>query len=111
MKQQNAVNGFKGTGLYPLSTKAIQHRTLLTEKRNNQELTNKDTPTTTNTTSEIRPLDSPLKDLKKATLATLSPTPSSNIILAIQNSKEKSKRVQSDCDEVIHKTDLERLDD
>ncbi|GFV85522.1 transposable element Tcb2 transposase [Trichonephila clavipes] len=40
-------------------------------------------------------LDSPLKNLKKATIQTLSPTPSVNTILAIENARRKRKRVQS----------------
>ncbi|PRD34874.1 UNVERIFIED_CONTAM: hypothetical protein NCL1_13314 [Trichonephila clavipes] len=37
MKPEIAVNGFKGSGLYPLNRKAIQHRILITDMGNNQE--------------------------------------------------------------------------
>ncbi|GFY57139.1 uncharacterized protein TNIN_268001 [Trichonephila inaurata madagascariensis] len=56
-------------------------------------------------------LNSPLKDLKKPIIQTLSPTPSVNTILAIENSKRKRKRVQNKTGEVLtNENVLERLD-
>ncbi|GFW41347.1 uncharacterized protein TNCV_1003381 [Trichonephila clavipes] len=37
MKPENAVKGLERSGLYPLNRKAIQHRILITDKRNYQE--------------------------------------------------------------------------
>ncbi|GBM86493.1 hypothetical protein AVEN_241135-1 [Araneus ventricosus] len=78
-------------------------------KENNQEYTKTDSSTSI-ASSEAVSLDSLLKDLKKAILQTLSPTPSVNTVLAIENSKEKRKRVQSKlCEVLTDETVLGRL--
>ncbi|GFX63866.1 uncharacterized protein TNCV_4345811 [Trichonephila clavipes] len=55
-------------------------------------------------------LNSPLKDLKKPIIQTLSPTPSVKSILAFEKSKRKRKGVQSKTGEVLtNENVLERL--
>ncbi|GFT56165.1 hypothetical protein TNCV_591331 [Trichonephila clavipes] len=72
------------------------------EKGNNQEHSTTD-PSTTIASSEAHTvsLNSPLKDLKRAIIQTLPPTPSANTFLAIENSKRKGKCVQSKTGEVL----------
>ena len=100
IKPQNAVSGFKGTGLYPLNKNAISHRILITEKIDQEQIPGSSTNKESTQESEFS-LNSPLKDLKKAILHTLSPPPSANTVLAMANSTRKRKRVQNKCGEVL----------
>ena len=100
IKPQNAVSGFKGTGLYPLNKNAISHRILITEKIDQEQIPGSSTNKESTQESEFS-LNSPLKDLKKAILHTHSPPPSANTVLAMANSTRKRKRVQNKCGEVL----------
>ncbi|GFW63089.1 uncharacterized protein TNCV_4454371 [Trichonephila clavipes] len=82
MKPENAVNGFKGLGLYPLNRKAIQHRIFITDKGNCEG-----------------PLGPHFENENK--LESYKNHLSVKTISAIENSKRKRKKLQSKTGEVL----------
>ncbi|GFY54816.1 uncharacterized protein TNIN_10881 [Trichonephila inaurata madagascariensis] len=96
MKPENAVKGFKGSGLYPLNRKAIQHRILILDNGNNQEhIVQEWILPQPLYLLKLYVAQLTFKRFKESNNTNSLSHPICRNILAIENSKRKRKRVQS----------------
>lgn len=105
LQPQNAIGGFRGSGLYPANRKAVMHRvtqTLDTSKPTSSSIAA--------TSDELNIQSTPRKLLRKAIIEVIAPTPSADTIATQDQKKRNRKRVQSKVGEVLTEEDvLERM--
>lgn len=118
IRPENAIKGFKGSGLFPINKSEVEKKILFTGMTASdkslispsEEVRSEPSTSSANNNPEgvDKPvisddsiLESPLKDLKRAILNTLSPPISDINKKAVENSKRKRKRIQAKIGEVL----------
>ena len=88
LKARNAVNGFRGAGLYPSDRRLVKRRMTLQSERTSSSGSDEATPT-------------PRKLLRKSILKVISPEPSEETRAAMRQKAERRTRIQKKHGELL----------